>query len=218
MASIDTSIDSQTQADTRPHVIVRQMRLPDIDEVLTLDRLSFPTAWPARTYRYEITSNPRSTMIVLEDANQAEGRPDGLRGLFRYLLSGAPGHVPQSGPLVAYCGMWQIIDEAHVSTIAVHPRWRGNKLGELMMWTMVRRAIRHQAVKVTLEVRVSNYAAQALYRKYGFEVMSVRKKYYRDNGEDAYNMMVTPLDGAYREKMITFGRELSQYIRVTDEL
>jgi ribosomal-protein-alanine N-acetyltransferase len=154
-------------------------------------------------------------MIVLEDGRLARS-PNGS-GVSNWLkrISGEGASHP---PLIGFSGMWHIADEAHVSTIAVHPEWRGYKLGELLLWNMVYRAIREDARLVTLEVRVGNRIAQNLYRKYGFEIMGRRKGYYRDNGEDAYMMGVTPLDDDYRRKLIQYGRELAQHLRITNQL
>ncbi len=202
-------------SDHRLPVILRPMRMGDIDEVVELDRLSFPTPWPARTYRYELTNPDRTTLAVLE-------RPDGLpypvsRPLVRWLRRLT--HQPATtGRLAGYVGMWHIADEAHVSTIAVHPDWRGHKLGELLLWSMIRRAAQRGAHMITLEVRVTNIVAQNLYRKYHFEVMGRRKGYYRDNGEDAYMMGVTNIDADYREQLMSYGRALASVLRVTDRL
>lgn len=86
--------------------------------------------------------------------------------------------------------MWMFVDEAHVSTIASHPAWRGRGVGELLLLSLMREAERRAAIFVTLEVRVSNTVAQNLYLKYGFEEVGLRKRYYRDNGEDALIMTV----------------------------
>lgn len=205
-------------SDTRPHVILRPMQLSDIDEVVEIDRMAFPTPWPARTYRYEILNNDRSLMIVLEQGDtpttSSKNGSSGISGWLRWLS----GESAPAGNLMGYGGMWHIADEAHISTIAVHPSWRGHKLGDLLLWSMVRRAMQDDARMVTLEVRVSNEVAQKLYHKYNFEIMGRRKGYYRDNGEDAYMMGVTNLDTAYREKMRELGKEIVRRIRVTDKL
>ncbi len=202
-------------SDNRPHVIIRPMRLSDVDTVVELDTLSFPTPWPARTYRYEIANNERSIMIVLEHANPIRSpNGSGLAGWLKRLS----GEHPLPVSLAGFSGMWHIADEAHISTIAVHPAWRGYKLGELLLWNMIYHAIHSEARIVTLEVRISNTVAQNLYRKYGFEIMGRRKGYYRDNGEDAYMMGVTPLDQSYRLTLRDFGRDLAQRLIVTNQL
>jgi len=208
-------------ADTRPQVILREMTLDDIDQVFEIDRLSFPTPWPIRTYRYEIEDNEHSCMFVLEPVGAPPAPPRSASSRWWERLFGSGdghgnGHPPRPF-LCGFSGMWHIADEAHVSTIAVHPRWRGQQLGELLLWCMVRQAMMEDAAQVTLEVRVSNALAQNLYRKYSFDVMGLRKGYYRDNGEDAYMMAVTRLDNHYRDQLNTFGRELAQRVRVIDQ-
>jgi len=196
--------------DTRLHVLIRRMTLNDIDQVVELDRQSFPIAWSARTYQHEIMHNESSTMIVLQEADAEPVRKGngGEQGgwLPRLLI---PEHRPYV-PLLGYAGFWTIADEAHISTIAVHPDWRGYKLGELLIWVMVQEAIGKGAGVVTLEVRVGNQVAINLYRKYGFTIVGRRKGYYRDNGEDAHIMALTPLDGALRARLERFKRTLSR--------
>jgi ribosomal-protein-alanine N-acetyltransferase len=97
-----------------------------------------------------------------------------------------------ASPLVGYGGFWLMVDEAHISTIASHADWRRRGIGELLLIAMIDGATQVGARVVTLEVRVSNTDAQALYRKYGFDVTGSRKHYYSDNREDAL-IMTTPL-------------------------
>lgn len=197
----------------RLRVRVRPMTLDDIPHVLDLDRLSFPIPWSAHTYRHEIQNNDNSTMLVVEPVERApaqDEQPAHRPRLWRWPPEPAPAH----NPLMAYAGFWHIADEAHISTIAVHPDWRGHKLGELLIWTIAREAMRRNAAMVTLEVRVSNQVAQNLYHKYGFQKVGTRRGYYRDNHEDAYMMSVTPLNAAYRETLAAFGHELAQRLDV----
>lgn len=91
-------------------------------------------------------------------------------------------------PIIGFAGMWFAFDEAHVTTIGVDPPHRGRGLGEVLFLAMVDETIARGANWLTLEVRVSNTAAQALYRKYGFTVHGTRRRYYSDNNEDAHIM------------------------------
>lgn len=194
---------------------IRPMTLDDIDQVVMMDRLSFPLPWSARTYQHEVLNNRASTMLVVEQvAAQPAAPPPARRPAWPFQLLAKRAPVADPSPLVAYAGFWHIADEVHISTIAVHPDWRGRKLGELLIWTIAREAIRRGAALVTLEVRVTNTVALNLYRKYGFEVVGVRRGYYRDNGEDAYLMTVTPLDEAYRARLAEQGRELDRLLEV----
>ncbi len=170
---------------------LRYMGLYDIPQVLEIDRLSFPLPWSARSYTFEINDNKDGHMIVLEA--RAEPRPPrGLIGVFQRLSGQAPAPL-----IVGYGGFWLIDGESHISTIAVHPDYRGQGLGELLLAGMLGRGIALKASYSVLEVRVSNENAINLYRKYEYEVVGRRKKYYRDNNEDAFLMHVAPLDEAY---------------------
>ena len=93
--------------------------------------------------------------------------------------------------MVGYAGMWLVIDEAHITTIAVREGSRGKGLGELLLTSLIEAAAEMGADRLTLEVRVSNEPAQGLYEKYGFERQGVRARYYSDNNEDAYIMTVS---------------------------
>src|SRR5205823_14215141 len=96
--------------------------------------------------------------------------------------------------IVGYAGIWVMTDEAHVTTIASHPDFRGRGIGELLLVALIRRGIEVGARWTTLEVRASNTVAQNLYRKYTFKEMGVRRRYYSDNGEDALVMWTDALD------------------------
>src|SRR5436190_2770284 len=99
-----------------------------------------------------------------------------------------------SFPIVGYAGLWLMVDEAHVTTIGIHPDHRGRGAGEMLFLALADIAQEMHAFRMTLEVRVSNTTAQALYRKYGMENAGVRKHYYSDNGEDAYIMWSEPIN------------------------
>ena len=110
-------------------------------------------------------------------------------------------------PLVGYAGLWLMVDEAHVTTIGVNPEYRGQGVGELLFLGLVDISREMKAERMTLEVRVSNASAQALYRKYGLEVAGMRKRYYSDNGEDAYIMWSEPIASPQFEERIARLRE-----------
>lgn len=170
------------------------MTQDDVPEVSRLERRCFSNPWPTSAYRRELRlpeQNAYAVLRLLPDA--ANGRADGAeppaRGLSRLpLLSFARRPDPDGGRIVGFTGMWHMFDEAHITTIGVEPELRGKGLGELLLVALIDEAIRRGAVWLTLEVRVSNAAAQALYQKYGFTVHGTRKRYYSDNNEDAYVM------------------------------
>ena len=194
-------------------LLMRPMRLEDIPQVLVMDRLSFPTPWSSRTYEFEIGNRETSHLVVLEAAESDHAAANGrVKNLIRRLWG-----EPQEGPvLVGYGGCWLIAGEAHISTIAVHPAFRGRNYGELLLSGMLGRALHLKAEYSVLEVRISNASAQALYRKYEYETVGIRKNYYRDNQEDAYLMEVRPLDSAYRQRFEQRVQLLRQIVCYTD--
>ncbi len=104
--------------------------------------------------------------------------------------------------IIGFAGMWLAFDEAHITTIGVDPAQRGRGLGELLLLCMFDEAVKRGANWLTLEVRVTNAAAQALYRKYGFTTHGTRKRYYSDNNEDALIMWSPALGEAeYRAEV-----------------
>ena len=145
------------------------MTLDDLPAVMEIDRLSFTLPWPERSFRFELTGNDASHLIVAESSVGGEE-----------LIAG-------------YLGYWQLVDEMHISTLAVHPEMRGRGIGERLLQAGLEQAWIQGAEMSTLEVRPSNEAAIALYRKYGFELVGRRRAYYQDNSEDALLMTLTRL-------------------------
>lgn len=152
---------------------VRAMRLEDIPAVMEIDRLSFPIPWSERTYRFEITENPSSHLLVTTANSES---------------------IPSA--IVGFSGYWLVVDEAHISTFAVHPGWRCQGIGQALLREVLRQAALQGATSATLEVRVSNLVAQQLYANHGFVPVGKRAGYYRDNNEDALLMTTYSLKPA----------------------
>ncbi|TYP53316.1 ribosomal protein S18-alanine N-acetyltransferase [Thermosediminibacter litoriperuensis] len=144
----------------REKVTIDLMRLEDLDQVIEIEKLSFTNPWSRNAFASELTDNHFSTYIVAK----------------------------VNSTIVGYAGMWLIVDEAHVTNVAVLPEYRGRGIGELLMRSLMDIAWRNGARRMTLEVRKSNYVAQNLYSKLGFEPMGIRRGYYTDNREDAVIM------------------------------
>jgi ribosomal-protein-alanine N-acetyltransferase len=174
---------------------IDSMQWADVPAVMDIERQSFSLPWSDYTYRHELLENIHSHYFVVRRINHAPvKRSSWLARLF-------PRHT-QLAPVVSYGGFWLIADEAHISTIASHPDWRARGLGELMLLAMIERAIEMKANMVTLEVRTTNEVAQNLYKKYGFEIVGHRARYYRDNDEDAELMTVEGVQQPdYRRKL-----------------
>ncbi len=148
---------------------VRVMTLDDIPEVMKIDRFSFPLPWSERSYRYELAHNSAAQLMV------------------------ADYHHLDRIQLVGYIGFWFVVDEMHISTLAVHPDFRRRGIGQALLEGALHLAESLGGVIATLEVRTSNQAALGLYDKFGFEVVGRRKNYYQDNREDAWLMKLDPL-------------------------
>lgn len=169
------------------------MRQEDVPEVSNVDQLCFSNPWPQSAYRRELRKPQSNYYVVLRRADRGSLNgsrdTDEGRGRFGFLpLPWRNESTDPRDPVVGFAGMWIMFDEAHVTTIGVHPDERGRGLGELLLIQLFVEAASRGAEMLTLEVRVSNDSAQALYRKYGFERQGVRRRYYSDNGEDAYIM------------------------------
>ena len=132
----------------------------DVRDVLRIEAQSFSTTWPANAFHQELRDNRLAHYFVGRDGDR----------------------------IVAYGGIWVILEDSHITTIAVDPQFRGRRFGEVMLMRLLDEAIHRGASWMTLEVRESNAVAQALYRKYGFTVVSTRKGYYSDNNENALVM------------------------------
>lgn len=159
-------------------ICLAPMEPGDIPQVMAIDRLAFPQPWSEQSYRFELLENQHSHFIV---ALVQAAQPARRTWLARFFARAAERLV------VGYAGLWLVVDEAHINTLAVHPDWRRRGIGEKLLLELLGIARAHKALTATLEVRVSNLAAQQLYRRYGFEEVGRRGRYYRD-GEDALLM------------------------------
>ena len=174
--------------------LIEPMRLSDVPTVASIEEVVFPTPWAASSFRYEICTNPHSHYLVARLRNgRAKERAATIRAALRRLIGGAD----LDWNLVGYGGFWLMVDEAHVSTLAVRRNLRRRGIGELLLVSLMDRAVEFNASVATLEVRVSNLAAQALYEKLGFAKVGRRKGYYSDSGEDALIMTAGPLTAAH---------------------
>jgi ribosomal-protein-alanine N-acetyltransferase len=162
---------------------IEPMRLDDLPAVHVIERASFSTPWPDTAYRAELETNRLATYLVARSG----------------------------GEIVGFAGIWLMVDEAHVTTFAVHPAWRRQGIGERLLVALLDAAIARRAREATLEVRLSNLAARRLYEKFGFRPVGLRPRYYSDNGEDALIMTTEPLDEpAMRQRLARLRAELER--------
>lgn len=182
---------------------IEPMRLEDVAEVRSIEESSFTLPWPRNAYRREIVENKLARYLVIRDmdavldegtedletpADRSRPRPFPL-SLFPSVNREREDQWRYGKPtLVAYGGLWLMVDEAHITTIASRPDVRGQYVGELMLTALIDVAIGLAARWVTLEVRVSNSLARSLYKKYSFRSTGIRPRYYSDNHEDALVM------------------------------
>jgi ribosomal-protein-alanine N-acetyltransferase len=198
------------------------MTMSDVPRVIEIERLAYPSTWPPSAYRKELQENRWAHYIVLRDKKIQEERPlitvpepERPRRIFPLsLLPNRPSVVastPELASIIGFAGLWLMVDEAHITTIAMHPDFRRHGLGEFMLMHLVEIAYSISAKWVTLEVRVSNYNAQNLYRKYGFREAGLRHKYYSDNQEDALIMWTDEINSpAYKQKFQALRAALMQ--------
>lgn len=144
-------------------IIIREMEFDDIDGVLEIEKRTFSTPWSRNSFEMEIRENLLSTYIVAE----------------------------YDGQIVGYAGMWTIIDEGHITNIAVDEGYKGRHIGNYLLIALIKYCANNGIYRMTLEVRKSNMVAINLYKKHGFEEAGIRKDYYVDEKEDAIVMWKT---------------------------
>ncbi|MDQ7793521.1 MAG: ribosomal protein S18-alanine N-acetyltransferase [bacterium] len=140
---------------------IGRMRPDDLDQVLAIEQVSFPTPWSRAAYRREVTENSYAHYLVMR----------------------------LEGSIVAYGGMWVVLDEAHITTLAVTPALRCQGLGRRVLEALGELAASLGASRISLEVRRSNLTAQRLYNRFGFSACGIRRRYYTDTNEDALIMV-----------------------------
>jgi len=139
---------------------LRKMTIDDLEQVIAIDQVSFTLPWPQRSFQFELTDNPASRCWVAESGGRVAG-----------MLVG-----------------WFIVDEIHIATIATHPDFRRQGIGEKLLALALDSARAEGAISSFLEVRESNAAALEMYHKFGYVEDGRREGYYRDNCEDAILM------------------------------
>jgi ribosomal-protein-alanine N-acetyltransferase len=156
-----------------PRLTIERMSPEDVPAVMAVDHLCFPTPWSENAYRSEM-GNVSAYYLVA-----------------RLTGPGVPLSVRE--PLIGYAGAWIVMDEAHITTIGVHPDYRRHGIGEKLFEAILEEATARGVLRASLEVRESNRAAQSLYAKHGFVPIARRRQYYTDTGEDAIVMWVEDL-------------------------
>lgn len=138
--------------------VIRRMTLADVEGVHAIEEATFPRPWTREDFVKEMTQNACARYLVAE----------------------------QAGEIVGFAGAWIVLDEAHITNIAVARARRGQGVGKALTRGLLQYAANLGVVYATLEVRRSNGVAQGLYKGLGFVYVGLRKRYYEDNGEDAF--------------------------------
>ena len=202
-----------TMQTTAVRYLVRPMNLEDIQQVMEVERESFPTMWPQTAFKRELQQNRLARYLVAverrgpseaEPKLPPEPKPQGARheggalgrilGDLRHMLGGQ-GELPppEERPelVMGLIGVWLLPEEAHIVTVAVRESYRRRGIGELLLIAAIGLAQENGQGLVSLECRASNTAALTLYEKYGFRQVGLRPRYYSDNREDAYVLTVS---------------------------
>jgi ribosomal-protein-alanine N-acetyltransferase len=165
-------------------LVVEPMRRRDLGAVMSIEQVSYPRPWTVGVFQSELDL--------------------ARRGERHYVVARL------GGELVGYCGLMFVVDDAHVTNIAVAGAHRRSGVGTRLLAEQAWAAIAHGCQALTLEVRASNEAAQALYREFGFVPAGVRKRYY-ENTEDAIVMWCTDIaETAYRERLASLCPEAAR--------
>ena len=143
-------------------VSIRLMEERDLDAIMEVETQCFTLPWSREAFYNELHQNRFAHYLVLEE----------------------------DGKVIGYCGAWLVVDEAHITNIAVLPAYQGKGFGEVLLSSMIAECKERAIERMTLEVRASNHVAQGLYKKLGFAEGAIRKNYYSDNQEDAIVMWV----------------------------
>lgn len=187
---------------------IRPMVAGDIPQVLDIERESFPTMWPQTTYKKELSNKLARYLVAYEPLTAADyptdqlahGQDSGLLGAVRRFFSP---DQPTQERILGLVGLWCMMGEGHIVTIAVRTAYRRQGIGELLLLAILDEAREAGQDGVTLEYRISNAPARKLYDKYGFTQVGVRARYYSDNQEDAVLMSTPPLRSSKFRTLLT---------------
>lgn len=178
------------------------MTAADIPQVMEVERESFAGMWPQAAYRRELNNRLARYLVAVDPSTRVDAEETDARSPARSILDRLLHRGPEAVTrelVLGFVGVWLVVGEAHIVTLGVREAYRRQGIGEWLLIAAIEEALASNQETVTLEVRRSNAAAQALYEKYGFERVGVRPRYYSDNGEDAVIMTTPPITSpAYR--------------------
>jgi len=199
--------------------LIRPMGKGDLAQVNEIDHEAFPNQWPPPNYRQELQNRLAHYLVAIDDTQtvtEAGGKSAKKQSRLATWLTPLlkPIRLRDEAPprytqqyIVGFSGIWLMVDEAHITNIAVSQQYRRRGIGELLIIATIDLARELKASSMTLEVRASNIVAQNLYSKYGFVQMGVRHGYYLDNKEDAIIMSTENITSASFQSQIQQLRE-----------
>lgn len=187
---------------------IKHLATEDLNSAVELDRLCFGGLWTIEGYRRELGS-PNSDLLGLWASETGVGASERFdselesiesnsilnsKSLSVEISSPATQNSKLTPTLIGLGCLWAILEEAHITILAIQPRFQGQGLGQALLWALLKKAHYRQLERATLEVRESNLAAVSLYKKFGFKEAGRRKRYYEDTGEDALVMWRSGLE------------------------
>ncbi len=195
---------------------VRPMDDRDIRKASLVEKEAFPTLFPPTSFRRELVNKLARYLVAFEDIKPNPGDDPvisvdeanneyfplvRLLNSAKNVLSGiSSSGLAESNKLVGFVGLWYMVDDVHVVSVGVSPQYQGRGIGELLLISAIEQTMFRNYDVLTLEVRISNYVAQNLYKKYGFSERGMRKAYYTDNREDA---LIMTLDSVRSETYLS---------------
>ncbi len=203
------------------------MEKEDLAQVTEIDREAFPTQWPPANYRQELQNRLAHYIIACDDERVAEVPDKKLQnGFLSWLTPWRRRDDYEISPtvnerkyIVGFSGIWVLAEEAHITNIAVRADYQRQGLGELLMIATIDLAEQLQATLMTLEVRISNLAAQNLYTKFGFDNAGVRTGYYLDNREDAVIMTAENIKStAFQSRLKQLREEVAEKLNAPQDI
>jgi ribosomal-protein-alanine N-acetyltransferase len=194
---------------------VRPMNADDIPQVSEIDREAFPTEWPPPSFKRELSSSMVRYLVAFDESRRKvantktpkrsawESLAAGVRHILGRNHAAAEVSAAQDAHfIVGYASIWMMVDESHLTSIAVRRSHQHQGIGELLLIAIIKLSLEMKAQVVTLEVRASNHSAQALYHKYGFKNVGIRRRYYTDKSEDAVVMTTDKITSSAYQAML----------------
>lgn len=205
------------------------MEVEDVPQVSDIEGEAFPPPWPATNFRRELMASSLTRWLVACeelcegerlaaeagdqdcDVRSSESKLETLRARLGRLFRAAPAQMAPRERILGFAGIWFMADEAHLANIAVREDCRQRGIGELLLISVIKLGVERDARFITLEVRCSNKSAQALYRKYGFVEVGIRRAYYTDNREDAVLMTADGITSTpFKENFLRLSRAIAE--------